>query len=315
MIQKGQMKYRIWAALLTVYLTWGLTYLAIRFAVQTIPPFTMAATRFIIPGVFLYSWRRMRGDPAPKGNEWRAAAIVGALLLVGGNGLVSWAEQYVPSGITALLIGSAPIWMVLIDYLRPSGKPPGIKTVFAIMLGFAGIILLISPSRFGAATEGVEWIGIAALILAAIFWAGGSVYNRDATLPKSALLGTGMEMLVGGTMLLGLGLVTGEWSRLDPFGFSKESILGLLYLIVFGSIIGFSTYIWLLRNAPTPLVSTYAYVNPLIAIFMGAWLASETLSVQIILSAVIIVASVVLINFSRTSQSRKMVKGTQETRT
>ncbi len=309
------MKYKIWAALLTVYLTWGLTYLAIRFAVQTIPPFTMAATRFIIPGVFLYSWRRMKGDPAPKGNEWRAAAIVGALLLVGGNGLVSWAEQYVPSGITALLYGSAPIWMVLIDYLSPSGKPPGVKTVFAIILGFVGIILLISPGRFGAATEGAQWIGIAALILAAIFWAAGSVYNRDATLPKSALLGTGMEMLVGGTMLLGLGFITGEWSRLDPRGISKESLVGLLYLIVFGSIIGFSAYIWLLRNAPTPLVATYAYVNPLIAIFMGAWLADEPLSLQIILSAVIIVASVVLINSTRTSLSGKAVIDGQETYT
>mgnify|MGYP001817323543 FL=1 len=307
------MKYKVWAGLITVYLTWGLTYLAIRFAVQTIPPFTMAATRFIIPGIFLITWRRMRGDPAPTGSEWRAAAIVGALLLAGGNGLLSWAEQYVPSGITALLIGSAPIWMVLIDYLRPSGKPPGVKTVLAILLGFAGIILLISPSRFGAATEGVEWIGIAALLLAAIFWAGGSVYNRDATLPKSALLGTGMEMLVGGAMLLGLGLVTGEWSRLDPASISKESIFGLLYLIVFGSILGFSAYIWLLRNAPTSLVSTYAYVNPLIAIFMGAWLANETLSVQIFLSAIIIVASVILINSSRTSQIGKTVKDTQET--
>jgi drug/metabolite transporter (DMT)-like permease len=295
------MKSRIWAALLTVYITWGSTYLAIRFAVQTIPPFTMAATRFIIPGIFLFSWRRMRGDPAPKRKEWRAAVIVGALLLVGGNGLVSWAEQYVPSGITALLYGSAPIWMVLIDFLLPSGKPAGVKTIFAVLLGFLGIILLISPTRYGAETDGVEWIGFAVLILAAIFWAGGSVYNRDATLPKSALLGTGMEMLAGGAILLGLGFVTGEWSRLDPRGVSTESLLGLLYLVIFGSIIGFSAYIWLLRHAPTPLVSTYAYVNPVIAIFMGAWLAEETISLRIIISAVIIAAAVILINASRTN--------------
>lgn len=298
------MKYRIWAALLTVYLTWGLTYLAIRFAVQTIPPFTMAATRFIIPGIFLFGWRRMRGDPTPRSKEWRAAAIVGALLLVGGNGLVSWAEQYVPSGITALLYGSAPIWMVLIDFLLPSGKPPGAKTIFAVLLGFLGIILLISPSRYRAVAESVEWIGIAALILAAIFWAGGSVYNRDATLPKSALLGTGMEMLAGGAMLLGLGFVTGEWSRFDPRVVSMESLLGLFYLVIFGSIIGFSAYIWLLRNAPTPLVSTYAYVNPLIAIIMGAWLADETLSLQIIISTIIIATAVILINASRTNSTK-----------
>jgi drug/metabolite transporter (DMT)-like permease len=292
------MKLKIWVGMLVLYIVWGTTYLAIRFAVETMPPFLMAATRFIIPGVILYAWRRLRGDQPPTRNEWRSAAIVALLLLVGGNGLVTWAEQFVPSGITALIVASAPIWMVLIDALRPGGRWPSFQTVFGVLLGFAGITLLIW-NDFNGSTGSIALAGMVALVLASIFWAAGSIYNRNACLPQSALLGTGMEFLVGGAALALLATVTGEWGRLEPSAISANSLLGLLYLIVLGSIIGFATYTWLLRVAPTPLVSTYAYVNPLIAIFMGYWLAQEPLSARILISALVIISSVAIINTSR----------------
>jgi len=293
------MKLKIWVGLITVYIVWGSTYLAIRFAVETMPPFLMAATRFMIPGVFLYTWRRLRGDQPPTRIEWRSAAIVGLLLMVGGNGLVTWAEQFVPSGITALIVASAPIWMVLIDALRPGGRWPSLQTVFGVLLGFAGIVILIWNDIFNGNTGSIAVAGIVALLLAAIFWAAGSLYNRNACLPESPMLSTGMEFLVGGAALALLGTATGEWVRLDINAISAKSLLGLLYLILFGSIIGFATYTWLLRVAPTPLVSTYAYVNPLIAIFMGFWLAQEPLTARILISALVIVSSVAIINTSR----------------
>ncbi len=293
------MRYKIWLGLITVYIVWGSTYLAIRFAIDTIPPFWMAATRFLIPGVILFAWRRLAGDKSPTKIEWRAAAIVGLLLLVGGNGTVTWAEQLVPSGITALLVGSAPIWMVIIDALRPGGKWPNWQTTLGVFLGFAGIVLLVGPLNIIGTTEPLAPVGVAALLLAAILWATGSLYNRNACLPASPLLGTGMEFLIGSGALFLLGTITGEAARLELSAISARSLLGLLYLIIFGSLVGFATYTWLLRVAPTPLVSTYAYINPMIAIFMGSWLAQETLTPRILISALVIVSSVAIINTSR----------------
>jgi drug/metabolite transporter (DMT)-like permease len=293
------MKYRIWVALVAVYLTWGSTYLAIRFAVETMPPFLMAATRFLMAGSILFLWRRSRGDyPATKG-EWLSAGVVGLLLLVGGNGSVVWAEQRVVSGVAALMVGSAPLWMVIIDALRPNGHWPSGWALVGVVAGFIGIVILIGPVQLTGLHGDIDPVGAGVLLLAAFLWAAGSLYNRGASLPTSPLLGTSMEMLVGGTGLLMLGTFTGEWNRLYLPGISLKSLLGLAYLIVFGALVGFVAYTWLLRVAPTTLVSTYAYVNPLIAIFMGNLLAAEPLTPRVLIAAVTILGSVALITLTQ----------------
>lgn len=289
----------IWAAMIGVYIAWGSTYLAIRFAVATMPPFLMAGVRFLVAGSILFIWRTIRGDRHPTRLEWRSAAIVGFFLLVCGNGGVVWAEQRVVSGIAALMVGSSPLWMVLFDLFRPTKNVaharPGWVTIAGVLLGFTGIILLVGPSSLTGIAGSVDPVGAAILTLSAFFWAVGSLYNRGANLPSSPLLGTGMEMLAGGAGLLILGTLLGEWGMVKIAAISLSSLLGLVYLIVFGSLIGYASYTWLLRVAPTPLVSTYAYVNPVVAIFMGNLLAHEPLTSRVLIAAAIILGSVALI--------------------
>jgi drug/metabolite transporter (DMT)-like permease len=306
------MKIRIWLAMIVVYITWGSTYLAIRYAVETMPPFLMAAVRFLVSGLILYLWRRLAGDPAPSRLHWRSAAVIAAFLLVGGNGGVTWAEQRVVSGIAALVVGSSPLWMVLIDTFIPLSSlrggsqgasfrqgATGWMTYAGVLLGFFGIILLIGPFEIMGRTQILDLFGVGVLLLAAVSWAAGSLYSRGARLPESPLLGSAMEMLVGGTFLLILGSVLGEWSSLHLAAIQPASLLGLAYLILCGSLMGYVAYTWLLRNAPTPLVSTYAYVNPLIAILVGNLIASEPLTPRLLLAAAVIVGAVALINLTR----------------
>jgi drug/metabolite transporter (DMT)-like permease len=293
------MKARIWTAMIAVYIVWGSTYLAIRFAVETMPPFLMAATRFLIAGGILFAWRRMAGDTLPNRRHWKSAAIIGLFLLLGGNGSVVWAEQRVVSGIAALMVGASPLWMVLLDAFRPGGKHPGWQTWLGVLWGFSGIALLVGPSEFSGSGAHLDLVGVGVLLLAAFLWSVGSLYSRTACLPDSPLMGTSMEMLTGGLGLLVFGTLTGDWGRLDLSGIQLSSVLGLLYLIFFGSLVGFAAYTWLLRAAPTPLVSTYAYVNPLVAIFIGNLLANEPLTPRILLAAAVIISSVVVINTSR----------------
>jgi drug/metabolite transporter (DMT)-like permease len=302
------MKYRIWSAMIVVYLVWGSTYLAIRFAVETLPPFLMASTRFLIAGSILYGLRRLMGDPAPTRREWRSSAIVGLFLLIGGNGGVVWAEQRVPSGITALMVGSAPLWMVLIDALNSSlfqrsgggrGRRYSLQTYAGVLIGLLGVTLLIGPTDLLHGSLAIDPAGAVVLLFAGFFWAVGSLYNREACLPDSPLLGTGMEMLVGGAGLLILGTLSGDWTRLNLHNVATPSLLGLAYLILFGSLAGYSAYTWLLRSAPTPLVSTYAYVNPVIAIFLGNLLAQEPLTPRILLATAVILGALALINTAR----------------
>jgi drug/metabolite transporter (DMT)-like permease len=302
----------VWAALLTVYIVWGSTYLAILFAVETMPPFLMASVRFLIAGGLMYGFRRLVGDPKPRPVEWRSAAVIGAFLLVGGNGGVVWAEQFVPSGIAALMVGSAPLWMVLIALIVPAARrqrqPPGGLAILGVIVGFGGITLLAGPSQLTGLSETIDPVGAAVLTLAAFLWASGSIYARGARLPDSPLLGTGMQMIAGGLGLLLLGTATGEWARLDLAAISTRSLLGLVYLIVFGSLVGFAAYTWLLRVAPTTLVSTYAYVNPLVAILLGSLLAQEAVTVRILVSAAIILSSVALITMKQPKPKKRKSK-------
>ena len=284
----------IWAALMAIYVIWGSTYLAIAYAVKTMPPFLMAGTRFLTAGLILFGVQRLRGVPAPRPIEWRSAAVVGLFLLFLGNGGVVWAEQRVASGIAALLIASTPLWMVLIDAFRRGGRRPSVGSVLGILAGFGGIALLIGPGQVAGDAHNVDSVGAVVLVLAALVWSIGSLYSRNAPLPAAPLMGTAAEMLVGGGALFLLGILSGELQRLDFAAISTASWLGLGYLIAFGALVGFTAYTWLLRVAPTPLVSTYAYVNPIVAVVAGFFIAGEPLSLRTGIAAAIIVGAVVL---------------------
>src|SRR5215211_3854408 len=298
------MKTKVWIALLALYVVWGSTYLAIRFSVETIPPFLHASLRFLISGAILYIWRRAAGDPAPTIGNWKSTAIVGTGLLLGGNGLVAWAEQTVPSGIAALLITTSPFWLVLFESMRAGGTKPTWQAILGLIVGFAGVFILIGPAEITGVQGGFDTFGVILLLLAPLFWSMGSIYAKGADMPKSTLLSTGMQMLMGAVALFIVSLIKGE---LNGFSFglvSMRSWLALAYLITFGSLIGFVSYGWLLHNAPVSLMSTYAYVNPVVAVLLGSLLADEPLNGRILIAATIIIGSVVLINTARQAKAK-----------
>ncbi len=295
--------------MLVIYVVWSSTYLAIRFAVESMPPFLMAGVRFLLAGAILFIARLLMGDKLPTRIQWRSTGMIGIFLLMGGNGGVVWAEQRVVSGIAALLIGATPLWIVLVDALRPKGQRPGWLALIGVLVGFAGIALLLSPWKVDPSQGGnglsVDFLGLVALLAASLSWAVGSVYSRQAVLPDSPLLATGMEMIVGGGGLMLLATFSGEWQRLDISAVSPRAWWSLAYLVFIGALLGFAAYTWLLRVAPITLVSTYAYVNPLVAIFLGALLAKEMITSQIIISALIIVSSVALITVANARRARR----------
>jgi drug/metabolite transporter (DMT)-like permease len=292
------MKTKIWIALLALYIVWGSTYLAILFAVDTIPPFLQAGLRFLISGLILVIWRRAAGDEMPSLKQWRPLAIIGTLLLLGGNGLVSFAEQRIASGVAALIIGTVPLWLVLIEALRPGGVRPSWRAIIGLIVGFGGIYLLIGPSELTGKFQ-FDVLGTLTLITAAFLWSVGSIYSRSAELPKSALMTTGAEMLAGSLPIFIVSILLGEWNSFSFAQVSGQSWLALLYLITFGSMVGFVAYVWLLQNAPVSLVATYAYVNPLVAVLLGSWFAQESLTGRTLVAAGIIIGSVVFINSAR----------------
>ncbi|MEW5939549.1 MAG: EamA family transporter [Chloroflexota bacterium] len=304
------MKTKIWVALLALYVVWGSTYLAIRFAVETIPPFLSAGIRFLVSGIILLVWQRAAGQPMPTRKQWISTAIIGNLLLLGGNGLVAWAEQTIPSGIAALMIGSIPMFLVVAEAFRPGGAKPHGWTILGLLTGFSGIFLLVGPDELTGGAR-LDPLGIGALFFACMFWAVGSVYSKHADLPKSSLMSTGAQMLTGSAGLFLVSLVSGETRGWEIASASTQSLGGLIYLILVGSLVGFVSYGWLLQNAPISLVATYAYVNPIVAILLGNWLAAEPLEPRIWIAAAIIVGSVMFINRSRTG-GRKEAKIREE---
>ncbi len=283
-------------AFLAIYVLWGSTYLAIRVAVKTLPPFGMAATRFLVAGTLLGAWTLLRGKfERPTLVHWRSAAIVGFLLLVGGNGCVVLAETRVESGVAALLIATTPLWMISIHALAPGGTRPRMAEIAGLVLGFAGVWVLVDPSVGRA----VDPLGTVLLVIATVCWASGSLYSRHAPLPKSPLVATSMEMLAGGAILLVVSLVRGEWAAVDPARFSAASIASLGYLVVCGSLLGFTAYIWLLRVSTPAKVATYAYVNPVVAVTLGWAVLSEPITTDTFLATALIVAAVVLTTLVR----------------
>lgn len=287
------LRLRIAAAFLAVYIIWGSTYLAIQFVIESIPPFFMAATRFLLAGAILYVWARFRGAAKENKRHWRSAFLIGGLMLLGGHGAVVWAEQWVPSSLVSLLIASVPLWMVFIDWIR-GGSKPNLRVGAGLLLGFSGVALLVSELE-GLGMNSVDFIGAIIVVFGAFLWANGSLHSRSAELPSSPLLGTSMEMIGGGALLLLASLLSGEWFRLRLDAVSVRSAVSWVYLVVFGSLIGFTCYIWLLKMATPAKASTYAYVNPIVAMFLGWALANETLTIRNLAAAIIILTSVVII--------------------
>ena len=299
------MKTKIWMALLALYIVWGSTYLAIRFTVETLPPFLSGALRFLVSGVILYIWRRKVGDAVPTRSNWKAAAIVGTFLLLGGNGLVSLAEKTVPSGVAALIIATAPFWLVLFEAFRSGGVKPTWQSIAGLVVGFSGVFLLIGPAEITGSGQSLDTFGVIFLLVAPVLWSLGSIYAKGADMPRSNLLSTGMQMLAGAAALFIVSVATGELSGFSFGDVSTRSWWGLVYLITFGSLVGFVSYGWLLHNAPVSLLSTYAYVNPVVAVFLGWLLAGEELNARIAAASAIIIGSVVLINWARQASVRK----------
>ena len=281
-------------AFLAVYLIWGSTYLAIRWSVETMPPFLMAAVRFLTAGALLYGWFHARGMTRPSAKQWKAATISGGLLLGGGNGAVVVAVQWVPSGLAALLVGTVPLWIVLVDWLAGSRVCPSTRSGIGVVVGFAGIAILAGSPGVGAG--GPREAFAAVLVLAgSLSWALGSIYSKYAAdLPRPGPL-VSMQMLTGGSILLLMSIAAGEPFSFDISAVSLKSVLSLAYLITFGAMVAYAAYVWLLNVVSPAKATTYAYVNPVVAMFLGWALADEPLSFRALLAAAIILGAVVLI--------------------
>ena len=289
------------AAFAIVYVVWGSTYLAIRFAVESLPPFAMAGARFLFAGAVLLLWARLRGQELPTTRgEWRTAAIAGVLLLFGGNGSLVWAEQRIASGIAALLVATLPVWMVLLDWWRPGGVRPRAGVFAGLALGIGGLALLVGPglAPSGEAGAGVDLAAAGVLVLGSISWAAGSVYLRHVPRAASATASNGMQMLAGGVALGLVGLASGELRGFDTAAVTSRSALSLLYLAVFGSIVAFSAYTYILRVSTPARVATYAYVNPVVAMFLGWAFASEPVTPRTLAAAAVILAGVATITLT-----------------
>jgi drug/metabolite transporter (DMT)-like permease len=298
-------------ALGTVYIVWGSTYLAIAYVVETMPPLLAAGARFLVAGSTLIAfmvardrWSRRRGDGIregirwPRAVEWRTALIVGSLLLLGGNGMVSVAEQTIPSGIAAVIIATVPIWLSLFDALL-TRRMPSLLAIGGLMVGLVGVGILLLPS---SGLDALDPAGIGLLVVATVSWAAGSLYARRGPLPENHLLGTGMEQFSGGVVLLAAGVLFGEVGQFDPGAVTTASLLGLAFLIVFGSLAAFTAYVWLLNHVAVTTVATYAYVNPVVAVALGFAFRGEALTPRSLLAAALIIGAVVAMVSGRPRQ-------------
>jgi drug/metabolite transporter (DMT)-like permease len=284
----------LWLSFAAVYMLWGSTYFFIRVGVETIPPFLLAGLRHMIFGFTLYPVFRSITREEPTPSEWRTTVVTGLLLLLCGNGVVSWAETRVPSGIAALLVATVSLWMVLIEWLRPGGVRPAARALVGFVLGFGGIALLVGPSQFGN-SERVDPFASLALVLASLAWASGSIYARHHPTPHSPLLGASMQSISGAVGLWIVALFTGELREFRLAQVSLRSGLAVLYLVIFGSALGFSAYVYILRHSTASRVATYAFVNPVVALFLGWFLVGEPLTLRTLLASGTILAAVLLV--------------------
>ncbi len=294
------MRVRLLMAFAAVYLIWGSTYLMIRFAIESLPLFTMAGVRFLIAGAVLYGFARLRGAAPPLREHWRSAAIVGGFLLLGGNGGVVWAEQYVPSGLTALLVATEPLWIVVLLWVGRERVRPTLGLAVGLVFGFAGVAVLVGPGGHSAG-EPVHPIGALVVVMAACSWAYGSLRSRHLSVPSSPQVLAGMQMMAGGAMLTLAGVASGEVGAFDASAVTARSRGAFVYLVVVGSLVGFTAYSWLVRNAQPSRVATYAFVNPVVAVVLGWAFAGEPITPRTLVAAAVIVAGVVVIILQRSA--------------
>lgn len=288
-------------AFATIYLVWGSTYLGIRVAVETLPPFAMAAGRFLLAGGALAAWIAATRGLRPTARQWRDNAIVGTFLLLGGNGLVAWAEQVIPSGIAALVVGLQPLMMVLTEWAWPGGHRPTRATVAGLLVGFAGVAWLAAPWE-SAAAGGFDRTGVLVLVAASAFWAIGSIYGRHVRTPAEPFTASALQMLGGGGALTVAALLHGDFAHLSPATVSTHSWLAFAYLTVVGSLVGFSTFVYLMKHSVPARVATYAYVNPIVAVILGWLILGEPITTRTLAAAAAIVVSVALITTQKARQ-------------
>jgi drug/metabolite transporter (DMT)-like permease len=282
---------KIAAGFLAIYLAWGSTYLAVRLAIETVPPFLMVGMRSLIAGLLLCALAHARGASLPTRAEWRGALIVGLLFFVGCHGLLAWAQRGVETGFAALMLATVPLWVPLLDWLR-GARPTG-RVVVALAIGFMGVALLIGASR-GLSAAGSDPLAVTVLLVSALSWALGSVLARALALPKSVTQAAGLELLLGGAVLLCVSAASGELADFDAGAVSLRSALAIAWLAAVGSVLGFTVYGWLLRVAPPARVATYAYVNPVVAMALGWWLLGEPVTVAMLVASGLILAAVVV---------------------
>jgi drug/metabolite transporter (DMT)-like permease len=281
-------------AFAAVYLIWGSTYLAIRVGIESFPPLLLAGARHLLTGLLLYPVLRWKTGVRPTAAHWRTAIITGCLLLFIGNGGLCLAEQSVPSGVAALLVATVSLWLVLIDWMRPGGVRPARRVVMGLVLGFAGLALLVGPKNLGGSAR-VDPAGVGILLAASFAWASGSIYSRHAPSASSALLGAAMQSLAGGVALWIAGFISGETSALHLGAISLRSWIALAYLIVFGSMLGFTAYIYILKKSTATRVATYAFVNPIVALFLGWLFVGEAITLRTLAAAAVILTAVLLV--------------------
>jgi drug/metabolite transporter (DMT)-like permease len=306
-VRIGPPTWLVLTAFAAVYVIWGSTYLCIHIAIQSIPPLLMAGSRFVIAGALLYAVMRARGAARPDAGHWVNGSVIGALLLLGGNGGVTWAQQTVPTNIAALLVAATPLWMNLFDWLRPRGNRPRFAVVCGLVLGFAGVAFIVM-GRDHLGHRVVAPLGAIVLLLSTIAWASGSVYSKYARQPASALLAIAMQMICGGVILLLVGAAMGETQQLHPGAITAASAAAFAYLTLMGSLVGFTAYVWLLQVSTPARVSTYAYVNPLIAVLLGRLVLNEPFPKSLALAAGLILGAVILTTAARMKKEGRRLR-------
>ena len=299
-------KSKLIAAFAAIYIVWGSTYLAIKYAIETIPPFTLGAARFLVAGVVLYIWARSRTNVRVQPVHWLHAVVLGMLMLGFGNAAVVWSETRVPSGVTALIVAIVPLWVVIIDWLRPGGERPHGAVTIGVIVGLAGMALLAWPSA--AHRDDIDLLAIAVLAVGSLAWSIGTVFGRKAAVPGYPLLTSAMQLLGGAGTLVIISLIAGEPGRITSDVLALKGLLSLAYLIVFGSIIAYSAYSWLMRVAPPARIATYAYVNPVVAMLLGWAFAGEQLTARTLGAAAVILVGVALITTGM-NQPRTATRG------
>jgi len=286
-------------AFAVIYVVWGSTYLGIRLAVATLPPFLMAGSRFLVAGGLMVGWLTATSGFRASAHQWRDNAVIGTFLLLGGNGLICWAEQVIPSGMTALLVGAQPLLMVLTEWNWPGGHRPTAVTWLGLALGFAGVAWLAAPWE-NASAGALPLGGVIAALASCVFWAFGSIYGRHAREPAAPFTASALQMLGGSAALALVALVRGEVTAFSPAAVSARSWLAFGYLTSVGSLVGFSTFVWLMKHSTPARVATYAYVNPIVAVFLGWLVLREPITSRTLIASAVIVTAVAVITVQKT---------------